>query len=487
MTDALVLQVHIAPGTSQTDQELADLYWRTAPTRAGQQVSFAHSVNDLAAKYHLERLSTQVGQVAHVTVDSEAVSLVCQTCGEQPAAFWVRQALRDALNPRRKPKLQCAGCTEGREQARRARVGQVAQRDKEREIAAVQWLTEHRFADEPVPHNLSNSELLSALAMIRCNLDNLFDLPWIADVHQAGRETLALVGYAVATLTNPADVLVWTGDDAQTEGSWRPGDAHLRISPAQAAAVEAEVVARRSTLTADPKVLAAAREVLQAEMISQANFHLRGHNLPHLTAEQRESLVAVLHKHPDVTLAQVINATWRAARDGAATKQQITKMSREKATSHAVNQIAKHISPDLKPYGKPNGYDYAATTLLVFRELLDLDVLNTRFDDLADDAPTAAPPSPEGDLAPASGHRLTWRLVALEAGIDLNLHSAARDVVETAAAVFSELVAGGMPEANATFVAFHGTAHLRGHVEDRHLKTARLMLHEALTRDGLLL
>lgn len=481
MTDALVLHVHIVPGADEAEQELAALYWQTAPPRAGQQVGFAHSVNELAARFRLERLSDQVAKVAHITVDS----LVCQTCDQEPAAFWKRQDLRDALNSRRRTVLQCDSCIQRAGEERRARADRIAQRDKEREAAAAQWLNRWQDENEPAPEGLSSGVLLSALAMIRCDLDNPARLPWIADIHQAGNTILTLESHAVANLTNPADVLVWTSDnDAQTGGTWRPGYARLRISPAQIVAVEEEIVARRSVMAQDPEILAAAREVLLDEMVAQVNFHLQGHNLPRLTVEQREALIATLHKHPDVTLAQVINATWRAARDGAATYQQITRMPKEKATSHAVNQIAKHISPSLKPYGKPSGYDYASTTLLVFRELLDLDVLQTSMDGLADDVPADHPPSQVNPDTP--GHRLTWRMVALEAGMDADLHSAARSVVENAATVFAELVADGMPETHATLVAFHGTAHLRGHVDEYHIKAARDMLHEALTRDGCL-
>lgn len=245
MTDALVLQVHIDPAASSDDGELARLYWQTAPPHGTQPVGFAHTVNELASQFNLKlpgALSGRAKEVSYATTPSR----VCAICTE-PSAFRIRQELRDALTPgRTTANLRCAGCAQEAEQSQAERDQQMVERDLQRATIAAQWFIVARLQDDPSLAGLVDPEaLLTALALIRCQIDRPGDLPW---VHDAAAVVRTLNEYAIATVANPADIISWASDDPaheQTFERWYPGRARMRFTPDQIQAVETEVVSPR--------------------------------------------------------------------------------------------------------------------------------------------------------------------------------------------------------------------------------------------------
>ncbi len=391
------LTIVVADGVDADGAALAADYWDTTEV-SDASVTYTHKVSDVGARHGVASgvVSRRVAALAAASHPAAR----CSQCQSQ-LSFTTRATLGEFLAPPRwqyrrntSANALCSVCQRLAVAEREAQERRIAERDRRREEAAQLWLEQDRLDDTVAERvtALRPGSLVEAVGLSRSPSDH-------DEIRAAGRidgsVLLELDSLRVATIVNPAEVVVWESDDVDTEPTferWSPGKARLRLTPGIAEVLDRQLAADRVRFAADPDIRAMAHAALLREMVKLVDFHILGCNLPELTETQADRLREIFVSHPSVPLGKVISAAWMSTKDGAAALQTNRGMPPWKATTHVVNKMATRLNAPAKlpSYNIPGRYVPGGMLLVLIPEVLGLRLIETSLDEVAGEATEVA-------------------------------------------------------------------------------------------------
>lgn len=420
--DDVNIELEFAESAPEELQELARQYWAfTGVDDSTGDVLWASKTTSL---YYAPWAGA-----AHIAAAAGALATApgyqCEKCGG-PLTLGSRQSLSDARRGRRAACRQCHSSLEARvvevlspnglvrrerqaqQRADRAKAqaeqAEAAARTREREKAIataraevissqfgidesdidVEWVdVTRRVAALAIIHALENPDgLIYPVNYSNGSIGPTFETSKAA---VEGAWSAGILRIHPSTL---ASAFGWTDEDPPTLGdTWSPQQARFYVSGngtlTQRLADTADalrVSLRLSELTSVERneLRRLCSALIEGEAIRYFRQYLDEHNLPDPADHHMESLRAHVHRGADTfCLGHLYRMMWSSVRDGSSAHERSRGMSRESATTHAVNRFARWVeratdTPSIlnEPFDARHDLPLSCLTDLAFRVIL---------------------------------------------------------------------------------------------------------------------